>query len=95
MGTYVILSKLSPGTLTDPKDFKKLAAQVSGKIEQECPGVHWKDSFATMGQFDVVDIVESDDPKQVEKAAMIIRAYGHSTTETLVATPWKEFLEAL
>lgn len=48
-----------------------------------------------MGRFDVVDIVDSDDPKQVEKAAMIIRAYGHSTTETLVATPWKEFLAML
>jgi len=31
----------------------------------------------------------------VEKAAMIIRAYGHAATETLVATPWKEFLVAL
>ena len=42
-----------------------------------------------------IDIVESDDPEQVEKAAMIIRAYGHSTTETMVATPWKEFLKML
>lgn len=48
-----------------------------------------------MGRFDVVDIVESDDPEQIGKAAMIIRAYGHSTTETLVATPWKEFLAKL
>jgi uncharacterized protein with GYD domain len=48
-----------------------------------------------MGRFDVVDIVEADDPKQVEKATMIIRAYGHSTTETLAATPWKEFLALL
>ncbi|MFQ5722504.1 MAG: GYD domain-containing protein, partial [Candidatus Aminicenantales bacterium] len=46
-------------------------------------------------RFDVVDIVESDDLKQVEKAAMIIRAYGHSRTETLIATPWKEFLGML
>ena len=43
-------------------------------------------------RFDVVDIVEAKDPKQIQKAAMIIRAFGHSTTETLVATPWKEFL---
>jgi hypothetical protein len=35
------------------------------------------------------------DSKEVEKAAMIIRAYGHASTETLVATPWKEFLAAL
>jgi hypothetical protein len=26
---------------------------------------------------------------------MIIRSYGHSSTETLVATPWKEFVSAL
>ena len=38
-------------------------------------------------RFDVVDILETDDPKQIEKAAMIIRAYGHSTTETLAGNP--------
>jgi len=95
MPSYVILSRLSPEGFRDPKDFKKLADTVSSKIKSECPGVHWKDSYATMGRFDVVDIVESDDPKQIEKAAMIIRAYGHATTETLSATPWKEFLAAL
>ncbi|MFH0914330.1 MAG: GYD domain-containing protein [Chloroflexota bacterium] len=52
-------------------------------------------SYVTLGRFDVVDIVECDDQSQVEKAAMLIRAYGHSTTETLVATPWKVFLEKL
>jgi hypothetical protein len=35
------------------------------------------------------------DPKEVERAAMIISAYGHASTETLLATPWKEFLAAL
>jgi uncharacterized protein with GYD domain len=95
MATYVILSQISPEAFRDPKDFKKLAAKVSEKVKSECPGVVWKDSYSTMGRFDVVDIVEADDPKEAEKAAMIIRAYGHATTETLAATPWKEFLEAL
>jgi uncharacterized protein with GYD domain len=71
------------------------ATFVTEKIKSECPGLIWKESFATLGRFDVVDIVEAADPKTIEKAAMIIRAYGHSTTETLVATPWKEFLEML
>ena len=91
----MILSRFSPEAFREPKEFKKLADAVSSKIKSECPGVRWKDSFATLGRFDVVDVVEADDPKQIEKAAMIIRAYGHSTTETLVATPWKEFLAAL
>ncbi|MFY9397068.1 MAG: GYD domain-containing protein [Desulfomonilia bacterium] len=95
MQTYVILSKLSPEALKDPSIYREMADKVSKKIKSECPGVHWKQSYAVLGRFDVVDIVESDDPKQVEKAAMIIRAYGNSTTETLFATPWHEFLDML
>ena len=95
MKTYVILSRFSPEAFTNPKDFRRLAIKVAEKLKMECPGVVWKESYATMGRFDVVDIVESNDQEQVEKAAMIIRAYGHVTTETLVATPWKEFLKML
>ena len=95
MPTYVVLSRFSPEAFREPADFKQLAAAVAEKIKSECPGVVWKDSYATLGRFDVVDIIEAEDLKQVEKAAMIIRAYGHSTTETLLATPWKEFLAML
>lgn len=95
MATYIILSRVSPEALQKPRSLKELAEKVSAKIKSECPAVTWKDSYSTLGRFDVVDIIESDDPKQVEKAAMIIRAYGHSMTETLVATPWDEFLAGL
>jgi len=93
--TYIMLSRFSPEAFADPKNFKDLAAAVSAKIKRQCPDITWKGSFATLGRFDVVDFVEAEDPKQIEKAAMIIRAYGHSMTETLVATPWKEFLSVL
>lgn len=92
MGMYVILTRLGPDAFEESKDFKKLAAKVSEKIKSECPKVVWRNSFATFGRFDVVDIVESDAPEEVERAAMIIRGYGHATTETLVARPWRDFL---
>ena|SRR5271157_1817858 len=95
MATYIILSRVSPTAFNDPKDFTKLAKSVSEQIKKECPAVKWKNSFATMGRFDVVDIVYSDDPQQVAKAAMIIRAYGKSETETLSAMPWEDFLKML
>ena len=95
MATFIILSRFSPDAFRDPKDLKKMADTVASKIKKECPGVTWKQSYATMGQYDVVDVVESTDRSQVERAAMIIRAYGHSTTETLVGTPWNDFLKAL
>ncbi len=91
MPTFVILSRISLEAFDDPKDFKDLAKDVSEKIKQQCPRVTWKDSFATLSRFDVVDIVEAADPKEVEKAAMLIRAYGHASTETLVATPRRNF----
>lgn len=95
MTTYIILSRFSPEAFEDPKNFKDLAAAVSAKIKKQCPDITWKGSFATLGRFDVVDFVEAEDSKQIEKAAMIIRGYGHSITETLIATPWKEFLASL
>jgi uncharacterized protein with GYD domain len=95
MATFIILSRISPQAFSDPFEFKKVAEIVASKIKSECPGVVWKESYATSGRFDAVDIVESDDPKEITKVAMIIRAYGHSTTETLAGIPWKEFLEML
>jgi uncharacterized protein with GYD domain len=95
MSTYILLSKLSHDACTDPKDLPKVARGVADRIKAECPNVNWKQSFATTGRFDVVDIVESPDLAGVERAAMIIRSYGHATTETLVATPWEDFLKSL
>jgi uncharacterized protein with GYD domain len=95
MATYIILSQISPQAFSDPFEFKKIAERVAAKIKQECPDVTWKQSFSTMGRFDAVDIVESDDPQQIAKAAMIIRAFGHSTTETMTAIPWQEFLDII
>lgn len=95
MAMYVILSRFSPEAFSEPKDFKKLANNVSKRIRKECPDVVWKHSFATLGRFDVVDVVETKDPAQIERAAMLIQSYGHSTTETLTATPWEEFLSRL
>jgi uncharacterized protein with GYD domain len=95
MNTYIIFSRFSPEAFENPKDFLKLAEKVSQTIRNECPGIKWKESYATLGRFDVVDVVEAVDAKEVEKAAMIIRGYGHSTTETLVGTPWKDFLHGL
>ncbi|MEE9516481.1 MAG: GYD domain-containing protein [Candidatus Adiutricales bacterium] len=95
MARYIILSRFSPDAFTEASEFKTIARRVSEKIKEDCPGIKWLDSYATLGRFDVIDLVEAENPKDVERAAMIIRGLGHSTTETLPGTPWKEFLESL
>ena len=57
MTTYIILSRFSPEAFDNPKHFLELAEQVSKKIKQECPNVKWKDSYATLGRYDVIDVV--------------------------------------
>jgi uncharacterized protein with GYD domain len=95
MGTYIILTRLGTESFTSPQQFRELAERVAMRIRTELPKVHWRDSYALMGQYDVVDVVESESPTDVERAAMIIRAEAHATTETLHATPWAEFLKRL
>ncbi|HYW92821.1 MAG TPA: GYD domain-containing protein [Gammaproteobacteria bacterium] len=95
MPIYIVLSRLSPKAFDDPSEFRKLAGKVSAEIKRQCPGVRWMDSYATLGRFDIVDLIEAGDAKQAQRAAMIIRAYGHAATETLPATPWDDFLASL
>lgn len=95
MATYIILSKLGPNAFDTPDGLKNMAKLVRERLAKECPKAKWVQSYGCMGSYDVVDIVESVDHQQIEKAVMIIRAFGHSTTETLLATPWDDFLKAL
>jgi uncharacterized protein with GYD domain len=67
MTTYVILSRFSPEAFREPHEFKKLAEAVSAKIKSECSGIRWKDSYATLGRFDVVDVVEANDPSRLRR----------------------------
>jgi uncharacterized protein with GYD domain len=95
MSTYIILTKLSADAFRDPAEFPGIAKMVSEKIKNDCPQVVWKESYAVTGTYDVLDVVDAPDVASVERACMIIRGYGHGTTETLVATPWAAFLEGL
>lgn len=95
MATYIILSRFADGSFDDPSDLNTYARAVADRIRSDCPDVQWKQSFATSGSVDVVDIVESDDPAQVQQAALIIRALGYADTETLVASEWSTFLDRL
>jgi uncharacterized protein with GYD domain len=95
MGTWIILSTISPKAFEEPREFKKIAKEVAERLRTECPGVKWKSSYSTIGRFDAVDIVQADDATEIARACMIIRAHGHAATETLEAIPWDDFLESV
>lgn len=95
MATYVILSRLLPDAVPNSEEFKTRAKTVAYRLQHECPGVTLKESYALLGRFDLMDIIEGDDPDEITKAATIIRSSAHAITETMPATPWDQFLGKL
>jgi uncharacterized protein with GYD domain len=93
MVTYVMLTRLSPQALTRPESVAELNKEVEDKIREECSGVKWIANYAVLGPCDYLDIFEAPDADTATKVALLVRSFGHATTETWVATQWDRFLD--
>jgi len=91
MATFAMLTRLSPGALTRPESVAELNRKVESRIKQDCPGVKWLANYAVLGRCDYLDIFEAPDNDTATKVALLVRSFGHATTETWVATPWTRF----
>lgn len=91
METFLMLTRLSPAA-ADPGSLGKLERKVVDRIRKACPGVKWIASYSVLGPYDYVDLFEAPDGEAATKVALIVRSFGHATTETWVATKWDRFL---
>ncbi|GIX49470.1 MAG: GYD domain-containing protein [Candidatus Tectimicrobiota bacterium] len=94
MPVYVMLTRLSPEALNRPQAVSELNQQVEARLKRECPQVKWLANYAILGPCDYLDIFEAPDAETATKVALLVRSFGHATTETWLATPWERF-EAL
>jgi uncharacterized protein with GYD domain len=93
MAIYIMQTRLSPEALTRPESVVDLNRQVEARIKKECPTVKWLANYAVLGPCDYLDIFEAPDVDTATKVALIIRSFGHATTETWMAAPWDRFVE--
>jgi len=93
MATYVMLTRLSPEAVSRPESVTDLNRQVEDRIKRQCPNVRWVANFAILGPCDYLDIFEAPDADAATKVALLVRSFGHATTETWVATQWERFVE--
>ncbi len=91
MATYVLLTKVSPESMTSPGKLKELEAAVKKKVSKHCPQVKWIASYAVLGPYDYLDIFEAPDDLAASQVSTIVRSFGHATTETWSAIPWDRF----
>jgi uncharacterized protein with GYD domain len=93
MATYIMLTRLSPEAVSDPKYVEKLERKVADRIRKNCPEVKWIGSYSVLGPYDYVDIFDAPDGDAATKVALLVRSFGHGVTETWVATPWDRFVK--
>ena len=91
MATYVVLTRLTPESAKTPADLKRLEKVVTERIRKDCPQAKWLANYAILGPCDYLDIFEAPDETVAAKVVMIIRSFGHATTETWTAMPWERF----
>ena len=91
MATFVLLTRLTPEAVKSPADLKRLEKAVNERIRRDCPQVKWLANYAVLGPYDYLDLLEAPDETVAAKVAMILRSFGHATTETWTALPWERF----
>ena len=95
MGIYVMLTKISPYAVKNLEKLKEIEQHAEKLIEENCPNVKWLMNLVVFGPYDNLDIFEAPSDEEAAKVAMIIRSFGHATTETWPAIQWKDFKNIL
>lgn len=93
METFIMLTRLSPEAVSEPKFIEKVEKKVVDRIKKACPEVKWISSYSVLGPYDYVDIFEAPNGEIATKVALLVRSLGHATTETWVATKWDRFVQ--
>lgn len=91
MPTYVLLTKFNSDAIIEPQEMAQLTKMVQKRVNMECPDVDWTSSYVLLGRYDALDIFSAPNNETASKVAVIIRSFGHATTEILPATQWDIF----
>jgi uncharacterized protein with GYD domain len=92
MPTYILLSTLTLQGVQTLKAHPERLLQVNKDIEEL--GVRVLHQWATLGEFDFVNIVEAPDIETIAKASVSLAARGSVKIETLPALAIDEFLQS-
>ena len=90
MPTFIMLSRLSPEGVQTIKNNPARIREVNREVEQL--GATVKAQWATLGQFDFVNVVEAPDEKTISRVSLELGSRGTAKYETLVAIPIDDFI---
>ncbi|HEY6907464.1 MAG TPA: GYD domain-containing protein [Ignavibacteriaceae bacterium] len=95
MKTFILLTKLAPDISRQMKDRAKLGRSWLEQVKEKCPEVKFIEHYALLGPFDFLDIYEAPDEETAAKVSMISLNNGAFEAQSLIAIPYKKFLNII
>ena len=93
MPTYVMLTQLTPEGVQTVKNNPNRIKEVNKEVESL--GAEVKAQWATLGQYDFVNIVEAPDEATMARVSMELGSRGTARYESLAAIPIDDFIASL
>jgi uncharacterized protein with GYD domain len=91
--TYVMLTQLTPEGVQTVKNNPNRIKEVNKEVESL--GASVKAQWATLGQYDFINIVEAPDEATMARVSMELGSRGTARYESLTAIPIEDFIAAL
>ncbi len=92
MPIYVLMTKLSPDALRDPRGRRAVGRSWMSKVKTACPDVRWISHYAILGPYDFMDIYEAPNEETAHRVSLISRSEGATTAESWGALPYEEYI---
>jgi uncharacterized protein with GYD domain len=93
MPIYILLSKLTDEGWKTVKERPERIREVNRELE--AMGVKVLSQYATLGEYDFVNIVEAADNKTVAKVSIELGSRGTIRLKTMPAIPVEEFIQSI
>jgi uncharacterized protein with GYD domain len=93
MPTYIMFTKLTPEGIQTIKNNPARIREVNTEVAQL--GAEVKAQWATLGEYDFVNVVEAPDEKVMARVSLELGSRGTSRYETLTAIPIDDFIGSL
>jgi uncharacterized protein with GYD domain len=91
--TYIMLTKLTPEGVQTIKNNPSRIQEVNREVESL--GAKVTAQWATLGQFDFVNVIDAPDAETIARVSLELGSRGTSRYETLTAIPIDEFVAAI
>jgi uncharacterized protein with GYD domain len=94
MPTYVLMTKLGPKGVQDPRGRREAGRDWKKKVEKAVPGIRWLSHYALLGPYDFIDVYEAPDQDAAFLVSLMSREHGALSAESWPAMGYEGYLAA-